>query len=60
MSFLIVLGLGALIGGLIWGILIYFSNIASIILPSVGIALLVSANLFDIFHGLSLSRDMKK
>jgi glycosyltransferase involved in cell wall biosynthesis len=60
MSFLIVLGLGALIGGLIWGILISFTNIAAIILPSVGLAMLVTANLYDIFQGLSLSQDMKK
>ena len=60
MSFLIVLGLGSLIGGLIWGIIISFTNIVSIILPSVGLTMLVSANLYDIFQGLSLSRDMKK
>jgi len=59
-SFLIVLGLGSLIGGLVWGILISFANILTIILPSVGFAMLVTANLYDIFQGLSLSRDMKK
>ena len=60
MSFLIVLGLGSLIGGLIWGILISFGNITSIILPCVGFAMLIASSLFDIIHGYSLSRDMKK
>ncbi len=60
MSFLIVLGLGALIGGLIWGIIISFGNIASIILPCVGFAMLITSSLYDIFQGYSLSRDMKK
>ncbi|MHA1243913.1 MAG: glycosyltransferase family 2 protein [Candidatus Heimdallarchaeota archaeon] len=60
MSFLIISGLGALIGGLIWGIIISFGNIVSIILPCVGFAMLIASRLYDIFQGYSLSRDMKK
>ncbi len=60
MSFLIVSGLGALIGGLIWGIIISFGNIVSIILPCVGFVMLIASSLYDIFQGYSLSRDMKK
>ncbi|MHA1124554.1 MAG: glycosyltransferase family 2 protein [Candidatus Heimdallarchaeota archaeon] len=60
MSSLIILGLGALIGGLIWGIIISFGNIWSIILPCIGFVMLIASSLYDILQGYSLSRDMKK